>query len=95
MLQNSISLLFLVFIVYILKSQKNKANYIGCTENLERRIKEHNKGYVKSTKSNKPWRIVYKEEWESLSLARKRERKVKSWKKRDKIEELTEFFKIK
>ena len=84
-----------MFIVYILKSEKNQANYISCTGCLENRIKEHNLGYVKSTKGNRPWKVVYKEEWESLSLARKREKKIKSWKKREKIEELIESFKIK
>ncbi len=47
------------------------------TNNLERRIKEHNTGHTKSTKNN-TWEIVYKEELPDRPSARKREKYLKS-----------------
>lgn len=38
------------FYVYVLKSLKNKNLYIGYTNNLKKRIKEHNRGLVFSSK---------------------------------------------
>lgn len=38
----------------------------------------------------KPWELVYKEEFDNLKGARKREQQIKSWKKRIAIEKLIE-----
>ena len=67
-----------VFFVYIIQSQKDSRLYKGLTRNLDRRIKEHNTGKTKSTKSYKPWKIVYFEEFQNLEEARNRERFFKS-----------------
>ena len=48
------------------------------TENLERRLNEHNSGKMKSTKAFRPWKIVYFEEFETKQEARKRELYFKS-----------------
>ncbi len=44
-----------MFYVYILKSLKDNDLYIGRTNNIDRRIKEHNNGKVSSTKSRRPF----------------------------------------
>jgi putative endonuclease len=49
-------------IVYVLKSLKDGRTYIGCTKELENRIREHNTGEVKSTKGRIPFVLWYKEE---------------------------------
>lgn len=59
--------------VYILKSLKDKKLYIGTTNNLSRRIQQHNKGQSKSTKSRKPFVLIYRESYPSKSEAMKRE----------------------
>ena len=59
--------------VYILRSQKDNGLYIGQTNNLIKRIKCHNYGMVKSTKSRKPLYLIYKERFESRGEAMKRE----------------------
>ncbi|MDP3557727.1 MAG: GIY-YIG nuclease family protein [Bacteroidota bacterium] len=59
--------------VYILKSFKTGRFYYGSTDNLDNRLMMHNSGKVKSTKAFKPWVLHYKEEYETRSLARKRE----------------------
>ena len=77
-----------MYYVYILKSLKDNTFYIGCTENINRRVNEHNKGLSKYTKNKKPWIIVYSEKFDTLANARKREKQIKSWKKRIPIEKL-------
>ena len=45
-------------IVYILRSLKDKTRiYIGFTQNLERRLKEHNQGDTAYTKKFTPWEV--------------------------------------
>ena len=77
-----------MFFVYILKSVKNNSYYIGCSNNIERRLIEHNSGTSKYTKNARPWNFVYKEQYVTLKEARKREREIKNWKKRARIEKL-------
>jgi putative endonuclease len=77
-----------MFYTYILKSEKNGSYYVGSSEDTDKRIVLHNKGLVKSTKRYIPWSIVYREEYKTLSEARKRELQIKSWKKRSAIEKL-------
>ena len=68
-----------MFIVYVLKSLKNKKRYVGYTgRNLDLRLKEHNNGYSKFTKHNGPFEIYYKEFYDNKSEAIKRERFLKS-----------------
>ena len=61
------------YFVYILKSQKTNRFYIGCTANLEERLKKHNLGKTKSTKPYRPWMLFYKEEFDDKKNAYKRE----------------------
>ncbi len=77
-----------MFYLYILKSQKNSSFYIGACHNIEKRIKLHNQGLVKSTKKYIPWDIIYIESYDNLKSARKREFQLKCWKKRSAIERL-------
>jgi putative endonuclease len=66
--------------VYILKSKKKERYYIGHAENLDNRLKRHNKGLVRSTKSYREWEIVYTEEFNNKNDAYKRELQIKSYK---------------
>ena len=47
--------------------------YIGCTTDVEKRVEEHNLGKTKSTKSYRPWHLIYKEEFFDKYKAYKRE----------------------
>ncbi|KKW02929.1 MAG: hypothetical protein UY37_C0009G0003 [Candidatus Beckwithbacteria bacterium GW2011_GWC2_49_11] len=42
-----------MYYVYVIKSYKNERHYIGHTNNLKRRIHEHNSGQSKYTKLRK------------------------------------------
>ena len=66
--------------VYILKSYINNKYYIGCTNDLSRRLKDHNSGQNISTKNGAPWKIVYYEEIKDQKEAYGRERQIKSYK---------------
>ncbi len=74
--------------VYILYSDLRNRYYIGSSENIERRLERHNQGATKSTKSGRPWKIVYTEEYKSKSDAIKRELYLKRMKSRVYIESL-------
>ena len=62
-----------MFTVYILLSEKDNKRYIGFTDNLARRLTEHNTGKVKSTKNRHPLKLIYTEQFENKSAAMKRE----------------------
>ena len=66
-----------MFYVYVLKSKKDNNLYIGSTNDLKRRFKEHNSGKVRSTKSRTPFNLVYYESYASESDSRKREHNLK------------------
>jgi predicted GIY-YIG superfamily endonuclease len=42
-----------MFIVYIIQAELNKKYYIRCSDNLERRLSEHNSGYSKYTRTER------------------------------------------
>jgi putative endonuclease len=73
--------------VYMLKSLKNGKYYVGISENVFRRLKEHNSGKLKTTSVNKPYKIVFKKEYIGYKEARKHEiwLKKKSVKYKDKV----------
>jgi len=66
-----------MFYVYAIESLEIKKIYIGHTKSIHERVKYHNSGYVKSTASNKPWKIVALEKVENRSEARWIERSLK------------------
>ena len=67
-----------MFFVYILKSQVANKSYVGHTDDLDRRIKEHNSGKHFYTKRYLPWEIIYNENFENANEARKREKYLKT-----------------
>ncbi len=67
-----------MFYTYVLKSLKNNRFYYGCTNNLQRRLQEHNLGKSKYTKFIRPLKLVYFEKFKDLKKARKREKFFKS-----------------
>lgn len=67
-----------MFFVYVLYNAKFDRYYVGMTDNLDRRIHEHNSGGNKSTKAYLPWEIVYKESRATREEARQREKYLKT-----------------
>ncbi|MFA6007938.1 MAG: GIY-YIG nuclease family protein [Candidatus Shapirobacteria bacterium] len=67
-----------MYYVYILKSIKTREFYKGITNDLNRRLLEHNSGKNMSTRNKKPWKMVYYEECSDRIEARKKEKYFKS-----------------
>ncbi|MDD5043656.1 MAG: GIY-YIG nuclease family protein [Patescibacteria group bacterium] len=66
--------------VYILQSLKDSRYYIGSTNDLSRRLEEHNSGKRKSLKFRRPLETVYSEIFSTKQEAHKRELQIKSYK---------------
>ncbi len=66
--------------MYIMQSEQTGQYYIGSTKDVATRLAEHNAGKTPSTKSHRPWKVLYTEAYCTLSEARQKERKVKAWK---------------
>lgn len=64
--------------VYVLFSLKDKKIYIGYSEDLKRRITEHEHGEVRSTKDRKPLTLIHYEAFGSIKDGKARERFLKS-----------------
>ena len=65
--------------LYILRLQSN-ALYIGATKDLKSRYQQHSIGNSgRTTAMDPPVSLVYSEEYESFSLARRREAQIKRW----------------
>jgi putative endonuclease len=67
-----------MFYVYVLWSEKICKRYVGCAENIDKRLLQHNTGKNRFTKGGIPWFLIYTEEYSTLSLTRKRELFLKS-----------------
>ena len=67
-----------MYYVYVLKSLKDGRFYTGFTNDLKRRIDEHNKGSERSTKSRMPLKLIYYEACIDKKDAVARERYLKS-----------------
>ena len=67
-----------MFHVYVLWSQKLRKRYVGSTENLEKRLEEHNAGLSVYTKRGMPWVLIHSEPYDSRHEAETRERRLKS-----------------
>jgi putative endonuclease len=71
------------FFIYVLRSQKDNSFYIGQTNNIGDRLARHNSGRSLSTKSKRPWELIYQKDFTTRSEAVLFERKLKSFKNRD------------
>ncbi|SNS53102.1 putative endonuclease [Ekhidna lutea] len=67
-----------MFYVYAIKSEDRNYIYVGLSNNLERRLKEHNEGKNKTTKPYRPFVLIHSETFETRIEARKREKYLKS-----------------
>ena len=66
-----------MYYVYCLKSKTDDKLYIGSTNDLRRRLLEHNDGKVRATKSRVPFELRYYEAFHAEDEARQREASLK------------------
>jgi len=67
-----------MFFAYALKSQIRNYIYVGLTNDVDRRLIEHNCGYNKKTKAYKPFKLIYSKKFETRHEARLKEKYLKS-----------------
>jgi len=77
-----------MYTLYILYSKKLDRYYVGFTNDLGRRLGEHNRIKVKYTDTGIPWVVVHTESFDAKKEAMKREKYIKSKKSRQFIIEL-------
>ncbi|NVM28142.1 MAG: GIY-YIG nuclease family protein [Candidatus Helarchaeota archaeon] len=75
------------FYVYIVKCEKDNSFYTGYTNNLEKRISQHNRGIgSKYTRSRGPVELQYYEIYNTRKWAMRREREIKKFSRKTKIQ---------
>ena len=63
-----------MFFVYILISEKDRRLYIGLSENVARRLDQHNSGFVIATKNRRPFKLLLTESYSELADAKRRDK---------------------
>jgi putative endonuclease len=80
-----------IFYVYVLASERNGTLYIGVTNDLVRRVYEHKEGVISGfTKTYKVHNLVYYEQFLDPRIAIQREKTMKKWPRRWKINKIQE-----
>jgi putative endonuclease len=74
--------------IYILYSHKIDKYYIGYSSDVDQRLRKHNNASRGFTNTDRPWILVYTEEYETKQEAAARERQIKNWKNRSRLEDL-------
>ena len=69
-----------MFYTYIIRSLKNGRFYIGATQNLEERLKQHNDNKTRSLANRGPFEIILTENYATFKEARHREIQIKKYK---------------
>jgi len=74
------------YYVYILECA-DKSFYVGCTNNLKKRLKQHNNSKLGAhyTKIRRPVVLKYSEKYSTKSEALKKEIEIKGWKRNKKL----------
>ncbi len=72
-----------MYSTYVLYSKKFNKIYIGQTNDVERRLTEHNSGNHRYTKRYIPWSVIYTEKFNTRAEAMQREKELKSQKGRE------------
>ena len=67
-----------MYFVYALKSIQHNYIYVGLTDNVERRVNQHNKGYERTTKPYLPFKLILVESFDTRLDARQREKELKT-----------------
>jgi len=74
--------------VYVLENPTGK-RYIGLSEDVDTRLRQHNNGESKWTAKHRPWQLIWTSAKKSLSEARKLENTLKRAKGGNQFYEIT------
>ncbi len=67
----------MLFFTYIIKSDIDGSYFYGQTNNLQRRLNQHNRGLEKTTRHLRPWKLLAYKDFETREAAMSLERRLK------------------
>ena len=76
------------YFVYAIKSSLDNRIYVGFSENVQKRLNEHNSGKTKSTKGYRPRELIFITECQTRAEARKLEKYYKGGSGKEKLKEM-------
>ena len=79
-----------MYYVYILLNESKTRTYTGASDDVDKRLAEHNAGKVKASRPYRPYKIFHTESFATLSEARKKEIFYKSATGRRKMRKMME-----
>jgi len=74
--------------VYAIKNQLDERIYVGFTQDVQKRLKEHNAGKTKSTKGYRQWVLIFTTECQTRMEARRLEKYYKGGSGKEKLKSL-------
>ena len=77
-----------MFYVYILLNEAKTRTYTGVSDDVDKRLAEHNAGRIKSSRPYRPYKMVHIEPFETLKEARQKEKFYKSTTGRRRLNEM-------
>ena len=88
---NKVATFFIMATFYILYSKSINKYYVGATcDSMTERLRRHNSSHKGFTGRISDWEIIYSENFDTKEDAFAREKEVKSWKSRKKVEQLVQ-----
>ncbi len=78
----------MAYYVYIIQSELAGTYYVGSSQDPEKRLEKHNRPHKGFTARKQPWKLVYKEAFESKTEALQRETYLKKLKSRKFLDDL-------
>lgn len=82
------------YFVYIIYSASIDKFYIGYSADLKERLRKHNTNNKSYTGKTNDWEIVFSEKFASKAKAMAREKQIKYWKSRKRIEVLIQKYQV-
>ena len=73
-----VTYIYMMYFIYAIRSLHKNFTYVGITNNIPRRLGEHNNKTLTSTKYYAPFALIYREKTENSKSARIREKYLKS-----------------
>jgi putative endonuclease len=68
-----------MYYVYVISSQTKNYIYVGLTDNVKRRIKEHNDGHNKTTKPYRPFKLLLIEKFDTRFGSKEKRKIFEEW----------------
>jgi putative endonuclease len=80
-----------MYFVYVIYSEKLDKYYIGFTADIQDRLANHNRKSNGFSNRGRPWVLVYSEPFNSKKEAMQREKQLKNWKNRQRLESYSQL----